>query len=92
MGIDRPHDWWVRLVTFDTLISNTDRRTQNWGILLDSANVPAMAPVFDNGTSFSYMHADHKLAAFVGEKLERFVAEGLHHMSWDLANEREHAI
>lgn len=87
LGVEAAASWWAKLVAFDTLIGNTDRHTQNWGVLLDQANAVAMAPVFDNGTSFGYMQAEAKLPTFTGEKLDGFISKGTHHMSWDLANE-----
>lgn len=87
LGIDSTTGWWTALVAFDTLIGNTDRHTQNWGILLDERNTARMAPVFDNGTSFGYMQVDAKLPNFSGKKLDEFIGKGTHHMSWDLANE-----
>lgn len=87
LGVCATERWWSALVAFDTLIGNTDRHTQNWGLLLDVKNVPRMAPVFDNGTSLGYMQSDARLAAFSGNKLDQFIAKGNHHMSWDLANE-----
>lgn len=87
-SIEAATHWWANLVAFDTLIGNTDRHTQNWGILLDTDNVARMAPVFDNGTSLGYMQPEGKLGTFRGDKLDAFIAKGTHHMSGDLANEK----
>lgn len=87
LGIPDPEGWWSTLVTFDALIGNTDRHTQNWGVLHDSLNAVRMAPVFDNGTSFGYMLVEQKLDGLKGPVLDAFIARGTHHMSWDLANE-----
>lgn len=88
LGIENPAQWWMQMIAFDTLIGNTDRHTQNWGVLLDEQNAVRMAPVFDNGTSLGYMQPDAKLPIFKGQKLDDFISKGTHHMSWDLANEK----
>lgn len=103
LGADRPHnlftnidvceqlglarEWWADLVVFDTFIGNTDRHTENWGVLSDAANNHRMAPIFDNGTSLGYQQADAKLGHLSGATLDKFIRDGSHHMSWDLANE-----
>lgn len=103
LGADRPHnlftnidvctelglarEWWASLVVFDTFIGNTDRHTENWGVLANAENRHRMAPIFDNGTSLGYQQADGKLGRLINDALDRFIDEGSHHMSWDLANE-----
>lgn len=87
LGVEGSESWWMRMVAFDTLIGNTDRHTQNWGVLLDDQNLVRMAPIFDNGTSFGYMQPETRLPLFQGKKLDEFISKGTHHMSWDLANE-----
>ena len=102
-GADRPHnlftnidvcaelglpgEWWTRLIVFDAFIGNTDRHTENWGVLGDTCNRYRMAPVFDNGTSLGYQQPDPKLDALDERALDKFIRGGTHHMSWALANE-----
>jgi len=86
-GVANAREWWLRLVSFDALIGNMDRHTENWGLLVDSTNVTSMAPVFDNGSSLGNIIKNEQIADYNGERLEKFIARGTHHMSWDLANE-----
>ena len=48
-----PH--WISIFTFDTLIGNTDRHQDNWGILwrrnTQDRMIPRFSPAFDNGTA-----------------------------------------
>jgi hypothetical protein len=86
-GIEDAERWWARLVAFDTLIGNTDRHTQNWGLLADATGKHRMAPVFDNATSLGYQQSDSRLRSLRGDALDRFIGKGSHHMSGTLANE-----
>jgi hypothetical protein len=50
-------------LAFDTLIGNTDRHPDNWGLLVGLGAAPqyAMAPAFDNGTSLAYKIPEDRL-------------------------------
>lgn len=48
-------------VMIDGLINNNDRNSGNWGILRYSDGSLALAPVFDNGASFSTKISDEKI-------------------------------
>jgi hypothetical protein len=56
--------WWAKAFAFDTLIGNTDRHPENWGLLYTlidrEQHLVEMAPLFDNGTSLSYGIRDEK--------------------------------
>lgn len=79
--------WWAKTLAFDALIGNTDRHTENWGLLVRSQrdSTPmtySLAPAYDNGTSLAYQHAS--LAALTkGRTLEKFIENGTHHCGWD---------
>lgn len=82
-------DWWGKTLTFDALIGNTDRHTENWGFLFDRKPgeklVVTMAPAFDNGTSLGYEIAENALtSASTDQRVRDYVAKGRHHCSWDL--------
>ncbi len=85
-GLAEAEFWWTRLVTFDALIGNTDRHTENWGYLVpgpDGERI-AMAPIFDNGTSLGYTVLDQKLdAALAEQQVNKYIAGGRHHLGWD---------
>lgn len=48
-------------VIIDGLINNNDRNSGNWGILRYSDGSVALAPIFDNGASFSTKMSDEKM-------------------------------
>jgi len=77
--------WWGQLLTFDALIGNTDRHSENWGLLAAKSDDRwrlQMAPAFDHGTSLAYQVADKDLAkASKPDAIEKFVARGCHHMA-----------
>lgn len=86
-------EWWARAVTFDALIGNTDRHTENWGLLARlvplKGNSITIAPAFDNGTSLGYEQREEAIATPWNErKLEGYAAKGRHHFSWDQDDER----
>ncbi len=78
-------DHWARIFTFDTLIDNTDRHHDNWGII-DSGDVISFSPAFDNGTALGYEIQEKKLNGYLldNNKLEKYIKKGHHHMKWTL--------
>ena len=89
-GISREafFDFWARAIAFDTLISNTDRHAENWGIV-ESAAGNRIAPLYDNATSLGCGIDGKGLARHVGtggivaEQIARFTARGRHHLRID---------
>ena len=82
-----PH--WVKVLTFDAIIGNTDRHQDNWGILWRSDDggglAPRFSPAFDNGTSLLHEIVEDRLNRFSDpEALERYVMRGRHHMKWNV--------
>ena len=55
--------FWTQFLV-DILINNNDRNNDNWGILYEDGKY-RLAPVFDNGASFSYKTPDNKLASIL---------------------------
>jgi hypothetical protein len=92
LKIGQESEWWGRVLTFDALIGNTDRHTENWGVLahLRRGQVPifSFAPPFDNGTSLGYEIAQDRLQAACDPKsLEAYIGKGRHHCGWDAADD-----
>lgn len=53
--------FWIMFL-IDAFIGNNDRNNGNWGILFDEANnTSRLAPVYDNGASFSSKLSDEKI-------------------------------
>lgn len=73
-------DWqkeWVKMLTFDAIIGNTDRHQENWELLHYpcSGNIAfAMSPAFDNGTAMGY--------DVLGKDIQKYIEKGTHHMKW----------
>ncbi|MBY0285229.1 MAG: HipA domain-containing protein [Sphingomonas sp.] len=83
VGIAGASDWWARVIGFDALIGNTDRHSQNWGLLVDQEGAGRMAPMFDNGTSLAYQIKDVAIAAGIdADAYARFVRKGRHSCRW----------
>lgn len=82
-------EYWAKTLTFDTLIGNTDRHQDNWGIIWEyeyNNVIPStMTPVFDNGTSMGHEIIKDKFKNFdKEEKISDYVSKGCHHMKWSL--------
>ncbi len=96
LALRRRHSWginwleyWAKTLTFDTLIGNTDRHQDNWGIIWEyennSVTLSRMTPVFDNGTSMGHEIVQKKFKDFnKEEKIRKYVLKGCHHMKWAL--------
>lgn len=84
---------WASILTFDTLIGNTDRHQENWGVVLKNAKLNpkgsseiCLSPAFDNGTALCYEILEHKFDLYEEDKLERYLKgkKAKHHMKWSL--------
>ncbi len=79
----------ARIFIFDSLIGNTDRHQDNWGIVWKIKNEEIyearLSPAFDNGTSLGHEILDSKLENFLDlERLNSYVKRGRHHIRWTL--------
>lgn len=77
--------WWVDALLFDTLIGNTDRHQDNWGIIR-SAGSWRLCPLFDNGTSLGHERQTKRVEGWDTNSLERYINKGTHHVKWSLAS------
>ncbi len=84
---------WASILTFDTLIGNTDRHQENWGVVLKNAKLNpkesseiCLSPAFDNGTALCYEILEHKFDLYEEDRLERYLKgkKAKHHMKWSL--------
>jgi hypothetical protein len=76
--------WWAKGFAFDTLIGNTDRHPENWGVLFTLVDPKRprreMAPLFDNGTSLAYEIRDEKLMReWTAGQIAQYLSRGTHH-------------
>lgn len=84
-------EWWGKILTFDALIGNTDRHTENWGFLVrrGTGEEPAVSlcPAYDNGTSLGYECPEDQLARLTTpQSLAAYIAKGRHNCGWDSTN------
>lgn len=78
-------DWqkiWGRIFCFDTMIGNTDRHQDNWGIV-EHGNSIYFSPAFDNGTALGHEIVEQKLASLLAAP-ERYARspKATHHLKW----------
>ncbi len=97
-NIERGLNCWASILTFDTLIGNTDRHQENWGLILEDARLNPkgdgilyLSPAFDNGTALCYEILEEKLDEFDDAKLKRYLThkKAKHHMNWSLGLYRQ---
>ncbi len=84
---------WAKVLAFDTIIGNTDRHPENWGIIIprkpSGKTIPVrLSPAFDNGTAMSYEQPEEHFARFDNEQYAtRYLThpqKARHHMRWSL--------
>lgn len=77
--------WWVDALLFDTLIGNTDRHQDNWGLIFfRSGDEPKckLTPLFDNGTSLGHERLLKRVKNWQDVDFERYISKGHHHVKW----------
>lgn len=86
-----PH--WMKVLVFDSIIGNTDRHQDNWGVLWRShvggPVVPSMSPAFDNGTSLLHEIAEQNLSKFNETSfVDAYISRGRHHLRTTIAESK----
>lgn len=92
-SIENKIEHWAKVLTFDTVIGNTDRHHDNWGLVYSSYHIPKSekkilrySPAFDNGTSMSYEILEKNFYKFDDPQyLHRYLTKkkkARHHMKW----------
>ena len=77
VGLNGWKETWVRMLTFDAIIGNTDRHQENWELLSYPCGGGiefTLSPAFDNGTAMGY--------EVIGKDIHRYIEKGTHHMKW----------
>lgn len=76
---------FVKILTLDALIGNTDRHQDNWGVVEGVHGVKlSMAPAFDNGSSMGREIPESDFAKYYADSqlLHRFIDKGKPHIKW----------
>lgn len=95
-------DWkahWAKAFLFDSLIGNTDRHQDNWGVILTFRHNALLAsghkytmrltPIYDNGTSMGHEIPPNKFTNWKNAAIyENYIGRGTHHMRLSLHEER----
>lgn len=87
--------YWAKVLAFDTLIANTDRHQDNWGLIASYVKSDQLemkfSPAFDNGTALEYLVQEKNFNAYNQQnKLEAYLMNpkyATHHMKWTLNDE-----
>lgn len=85
---------WTGVFILDSLIGNTDRHHDNWGLVIKGARIGLMefelgyALAFDNGTALGYEIREKDFVKYRNkDKLTRYLTDpqhARHHMKWSL--------
>lgn len=81
------YSYFIKMLIFDSLIGNTDRHQENWGLILygtsSSNKIVRYSPAFDNGTSLGHEILPVKFNNFNNPmRLAQYIAKGTHHIKW----------
>lgn len=84
---------WAKILTFDSVIGNTDRHHDNWGVILYLHRLltptAKFSPAFDNGTSMGHEILEKDFFKFDDPAyLKRYVQRGHHHMRWSYPEDK----
>lgn len=98
LGQHEWREWWVHCLIFDTLIGNTDRHQENWGVIRTASEVAylgnpkakilRLSPFFDNGTSLGHERFPARVAEWSEADLDRYIQRGTHHLRWRLGDQK----
>ena len=84
----RFNKYWVRMIAFDTFISNSDRHAENWAFRFDKTR-KIMSPLYDNGSSMGCENSQESLESkwfdqkgqIKSSKVQSYTSKGCHHLS-----------
>jgi len=92
-SIENKIEHWAKVFAFDTVIGNTDRHHDNWGLVYarphgskTDKKVLRYSPAFDNGTAMGYEILEKNFYKFDDSQyLHRYLTKkgkARHHMKW----------
>lgn len=80
--------WLADMAVFDSLIGNTDRHQENWGVVFQSDEKTRLSPLFDNGTALGHERFLDKVQDWDDNKLKAYLKKGCHHLRISRADTR----
>ncbi|KKD62526.1 hypothetical protein RN22_00130 [Grimontia sp. AD028] len=81
--------WLADMALFDSLIGNTDRHQENWGVVFQSDDKSRLSPLFDNGTSLGHERFLDKVKDWDDNRLRAYVNRGCHHLRVNRENTKQ---
>lgn len=81
--------WLADMALFDSLIGNTDRHQENWGVVFQSDEKSRLSPLFDNGTSLGHERFLDKVKGWDDHRLKAYVKRGCHHLRVNRENTKQ---
>ncbi|GEK15189.1 HipA domain-containing protein [Aliivibrio fischeri] len=72
--------WLADMVMFDSLIGNTDRHQENWGVVFCADNTSHLSPLFDNGTSLGHERFIEHIQGWDDPRIKAYINRGKHHL------------
>jgi hypothetical protein len=83
---DIPLEWLTDMFLYDSLIGNTDRHQENWGLIFKSDKTSCLSPLFDNGTSLGHERFVEQISSWNAQKLNSYIDKGKHHLRFTRDN------
>ena len=80
--------WYFDLLIFDTLIGNSDRHQENWGMIFDPPTQSdgkrkvSLSPLFDNGTSLGHERFPERIKSWSDDQVRNYIFKGRHHLRY----------
>lgn len=81
--------WLADMALFDSLIGNTDRHQENWGVIFQNDDKSRLSPLFDNGTSLGHERFLDKIRDWDDNRIKAYVRKGCHHLRVSRDDTRE---
>ncbi len=81
--------WLLDMLVFDSLIGNTDRHQENWGVVVLPSSPQSrylLSPFFDNGTSLGHERFPERVAGWDEQRIDAYVRKGAHHLRYEREN------
>lgn len=76
--------WIADFILFDSLIGNSDRHQENWGVICGKVEKRGkdirLSPLYDNGTSLGHEKRTNKITCWENYRINKYLDKGYHHV------------